>query len=130
MYLPIFLSMYCRGGQGKACMFSHSVVLTLCNIMDCSLPGSLSMEFSRQEYWGGLSCPSPGDPPNPGIEPRSSALKVDTLPSEPLWSNLAIHCFSHHPLRALNDLFPSMQASSNPLRFLETTSFNLAKEQG
>ena len=29
----------------------------------------LSMEFSRQEYWSGLLCPSPGDPPNPGIEP-------------------------------------------------------------
>ena len=33
----------------------------------CQAP--LSMEFSRQEYWGGLSLPSPGDPPNPGIEP-------------------------------------------------------------
>ena len=31
----------------------------------------LSMEFSRQEYWGGLPCPPPGDLPNPGIEPRS-----------------------------------------------------------
>ena len=29
------------------------------------------MGFSRQEYWGGLPCPSPGDLPNPGIEPRS-----------------------------------------------------------
>ena len=29
------------------------------------------MEFSRQEYWNGLSFPSPGDLPNPGIEPRS-----------------------------------------------------------
>ena len=33
-----------------------------------------SMGFSRQEYWGGLPFPSPGDLPNPGIEPRSSAL--------------------------------------------------------
>ena len=31
----------------------------------------LSMEFSRQEYWSGLPCPPPGDPPNPGIEPES-----------------------------------------------------------
>ena len=29
------------------------------------------MEFSRQEYWGGLPCPPPGDLPNPGIEPVS-----------------------------------------------------------
>ena len=34
----------------------------------------LSMWFSRQEYWRGLSFPSPGDPPNPGIEPESPAL--------------------------------------------------------
>ena len=31
----------------------------------------LSMGFSRQEYWSGLPCPPPGDPPNPGIEPWS-----------------------------------------------------------
>ena len=41
-----------------------------------------SMEFSRQEYWSGLPFPSPGDLPNPGIEPRSSALQADALPSE------------------------------------------------
>ena len=34
----------------------------------------LSMGFSRQEYWSGLPLPSPGDLPNPGIEPRSSTL--------------------------------------------------------
>ena len=44
---------------------------------------SLSMGFSRQEYWSGVPFPSPGDPPDPGIEPRSPALQVDTLPSEP-----------------------------------------------
>ena len=33
-----------------------------------------SMEFSRQEYWSGLPCPSPGDLPNPGIEPGSPTL--------------------------------------------------------
>ena len=38
---------------------SHSVCLTLCNLMDCSLP--LSTEFSRQEYWSGQSIPSPRD---------------------------------------------------------------------
>ena len=43
----------------------------------------LSMGFSRQEYWSGLPCPSPGDLPDPGIEPRSPALQADTLPSEP-----------------------------------------------
>ena len=39
--------------------------------------------FSRQEYWSGLPCHPPGDLPNPGIEPRSPVLQVDSLPSEP-----------------------------------------------
>ena len=43
----------------------------------------LSMGFSRQEYWSGLSFPSPGGLPDSGIEPRSLASKVDSLPSEP-----------------------------------------------
>ena len=42
-----------------------------------------SVGFSRQEYWNGLPFPSPGDLPDPGIEPRSPALRADTLPSEP-----------------------------------------------
>ena len=45
---------------------------------------SRSMGFSRQEYWNGLPFPSPGDLPNPGIEPGSPALQTDALPSEPL----------------------------------------------
>ena len=44
---------------------------------------SLSMGFSRQEYWIGLPLPSPGDLPDPGIEPGSPALQADALPSEP-----------------------------------------------
>ena len=43
----------------------------------------LSMGFSRQEYWSGLPFPSPGDLPNPGIEPRSPALQAGALTSEP-----------------------------------------------
>ena len=42
-----------------------------------------SMGFARQEYWSGLPFPSPGDLPDPGIEPRSPALQADALPSEP-----------------------------------------------
>ena len=42
-----------------------------------------SMGFSRQEYWSGLPFPSPGDLPNPGIEPGSPALGADALTSEP-----------------------------------------------
>ena len=42
-----------------------------------------SLGFSRQEYWSGVPFPSPGDLPNPGIEPGSPALQADALPSEP-----------------------------------------------
>ena len=40
----------------------------------------LSMGLSRQEYWSGSLCPSPGDLPNPGIEPVSPAWQADSLP--------------------------------------------------
>ena len=46
----------------------------------CQAP--LSMGFSRQEYWSGLPFPSPGDLPNPGIEPGSPALQADALTAE------------------------------------------------
>ena len=59
--------------------------------------------FSRQEYWSGLPCPSPGDLCNPGIEPRSPALQVDSLPSEPprkpaiaYCDNMFAKCFASH----------------------------------
>ena len=49
--------------------------LTLCDPMDSSLhQAPPSMGFSRQEYWSGLPFPSPGNLPNPGIEPRSLTL--------------------------------------------------------
>ena len=42
-----------------------------------------SMGFSRQEYWSGLPFPSPGDLPDPGIEPGSPAFQAEALTSEP-----------------------------------------------
>ena len=44
---------------------------------------SLSMEFSREEYWSGQPFSSPGDLPNPGMEPRSLILQADSLPFDP-----------------------------------------------
>ena len=46
-------------------------------------PALLSMGFSRQEYWSGVPFPSPGDLPNPGIEPTVSCFEADSLLSEP-----------------------------------------------
>ena len=43
----------------------------------------LSMGFSRQESWSELPFPSPGELPDPGIEPGSPTLQADSLPSEP-----------------------------------------------
>ena len=43
----------------------------------------LFTEFSSQAHWSGMPFPSPGDLPNPGIEPGSPALQADSLPSEP-----------------------------------------------
>ena len=55
---------------------------------------SLSMGFSRQEYWSGLPFPSPGDLPEPGIEPRSPALQADSLLSEPQGKQINLHKFT------------------------------------
>ena len=44
---------------------------TLCSPTDCSPPGSLSMEFARQESWSGLPRPPPGHLPHPGVRPAS-----------------------------------------------------------
>ena len=56
----------------------------------------MSMGFSRQEYWSGLPCPSPGDLPNAGIESRSLALQVDSLPSETPGESVILHTFSYY----------------------------------
>ena len=46
-------------------------------------PAPLSMGFPRQEYWNGLPFPFPGNLLNPGIEPESPALQLDSLLTEP-----------------------------------------------
>ena len=68
---------------------------TLCDPMDCSPPGSsvhgifqarvlegAAIAFSK-EYWGGLLFPSPGDLPDPEIEPASPALAGGFFTAEP-----------------------------------------------
>ena len=70
--------MYIQHGGGlviKSCP-------TLVTLWTVAFQAPLSMGFSRQEYWSGLPCPSPGDLPNPGIKPRSPELQADDLPTE------------------------------------------------
>ena len=50
----------------------------------------LSMEFSRQEYWSGLLCPSLGDLPDPGIEPLSPPLAARFFTTLATWEDLWI----------------------------------------
>ena len=60
---------------------------TLCDPRTAARQAPLSMGFSRQEYWSGLPFPSPGDLPNPGMQPTSPmsyALRVGSLLAEPL----------------------------------------------
>ena len=57
--------------------------LTLCDPWTLAHQAPPSMGFSRQEYWSGLPFPSPGDLPDPGIEPRSPTLQTDALTSAP-----------------------------------------------
>ena len=71
--------------------------LTLCNPIDYSPPSSSVSVILQEEYWSGLPFPSPGDLPNPGIEPRFPALQADSSGYDP---SLKSHEFqqSTHPL--------------------------------
>ena len=55
---------------------------TLATLWTAARQAPLSIGFSRQDYWGGLPFPSPGDLPNPRIKPGSSALQADSLLTE------------------------------------------------
>ena len=68
------------------CAKSLLSCLTLCDPMGCIPPGSSIHGFSRQEIWSGLPCPSPGDPPDPGIESHLLCLlpwQAGSLPLAP-----------------------------------------------
>ena len=68
-------------GLGYAQSLSRvSLFATLWTVV-CQAP--LSMGILQAEYWSGLPCPPPGDFPKPGIEPKSPALQVDSLLTEP-----------------------------------------------
>ena len=72
---PFKLSKWLKESESESC----SACPTLCDPMDYTE----YMGFSRPEYWSGQPIPSPGDLPDPGIEPGSPALQVDSVPTEP-----------------------------------------------
>ena len=78
--------------ERNACMLSPQSCLTLCNPMNCSPPGSLSMGFSRQEHWSGSPYSPSGHLPDAGMEPESlmsPALAGRFLTTSATWEALA-----------------------------------------
>ena len=75
--------------SGSFCMLSHFSCFQFQLFVTLWI---LSMEFSRQEHWSGLSSPPSGDLPNPGIEPESP--KSSKSPALQADSSLLSHCWS------------------------------------
>ena len=71
------------GKKVKMKVKSLSRVWLFVTLWTVAYQASPSMGFSRQEYWSRLPFPSPGDLPDPGIEPRSPTSEADALTSEP-----------------------------------------------
>ena len=74
----------------------------------------LSMGFPRQGYWSGLPFPSPAGLPHPGIEPRSSMLRADSLLSEPPGTPPALPGFQTEPVMFRMRLLISLMRSPAP----------------
>ena len=85
---PLSVIIMCGGG------FVAKLCLTLVTPWTVACQAPLSMGFSRQDYWRRLSFPSPGDLPDPGINPGSPALQADSLLTE-LQGKPIIMCKSH-----------------------------------
>ena len=82
-------------------VFVAQLYLTLCESMYYNLPGPLSMGFSRQEDWSALPFLSPGDLPDPVIEPGSPALQAASSPSRP-GCNCSYHCMPRSKVKLLS----------------------------
>ena len=77
--VPDALSLQTTMEDMHVCMLScFSPVRLFATLLTVAHQAPLSMGFSRQEYWGGLPFPSPGDLPDSGVEPRSPALQVES----------------------------------------------------
>ena len=86
----------------------------------CQAP--LSMGFFRQEYWSGLLCPYPGDPPDPGIEltsPVAHALQVDSL----LLSHWDAQLADIYPCGRISNLYSFFIQASSKFIFFSEFSF-------
>ena len=101
-----------------ACLLAYFVAQlcpTLCDPLDCNLPGSLFMGFSRQEYWSGLPCPPPGDLPDSGIEPVSHMSMLLLLFSHQVVSDSLRPCELQRARFPCPSLSPWVCSKSCPL---------------
>ena len=112
-------------------VLSRSVVSDSATPWTAARHARLSMGFPRQEYWSGLPCPLPGDPPNPGSNPRSPALQADFLPCEPPGKpkNIEVGKLSLLqgiiPNPGIEPGSPALQADSLPAELPEKPNFHL-----
>ena len=139
-------------------MLSRVILCATLWIVACQVP--LSLGFSRQEYWSGLPCPSPGDLPNPGILPMSLMSPTlahgcfiisstwEALPSSIWFSSVAKSCLTlcnpmdwsmpgfpvHHQLLELAQTHVHRVSDaiqpSYSLKFPSLPAFNLSQHQG
>ena len=105
----------------SCCCFNLVVFKSFMTPWTVAHKAPLSMIFPRQEYWSGLSFPSPGDPPNPGTEPVSLVLAGGFFtvepPGKPMYQHHVILEYFHHLFR--RNFLPisslSMPSFSKPL---------------
>ena len=94
--------------------------LTLCDSMDFIPPQApLSMGFSRQDYWGGLPCPPPGDLPNPGIRPRDQS-HVSGIAGRLFTTELLGKHLPYEPALPPLDMYPAAAAAAKSLQSCPT----------
>ena len=80
------------GDASDMCVLVTQLCPTLVTQLSIVFQAPLSMGFPRQESWSGLPFPSPGDLPDPGIDPMSLALQDDSLPLSSREAILAVAC--------------------------------------
>ena len=103
--------------QGELCSRSVSQSCPTLGPQDAACQAPLSVGFSRQEYWSGLPCPSPGDLPNPGIEPTclaSPALEGGFFTTSATRTRSSSECNGR--LVAGTDFIPHLPLSSTFVR--------------
>ena len=110
---------------------SHSVVFNSATLWTLARQVPLSMGFPRQEYWSGLSFPSPGDLPNTGIEARSLALQES--PSEPPGKSLVkwhTHNWNSELIFSSVQSLSCVQLFAIPWTTAYQASLSITKSQG